>query len=55
MLKRTNFVKSKSDENEYNIIDKDVVIFSKNIENDKVKVCLHGVHKFEDYSPNITE
>ena len=54
-LSPTNFVKSKSDGNEYNIIDKDVVIFNKIIENEKVKVCLYGVHKFEDYADKIID
>ncbi|MCL2313206.1 MAG: hypothetical protein FWC41_12130 [Firmicutes bacterium] len=51
----TDFVCSESNKTKFNIIDKDIIIFNKVVENEKVEICLVGAHKFEDYADKIID
>lgn len=54
-LSSTDFLVSEIEENKFNIIDKNVIIFNKVVKNDKIEVFIFGNHKFENYVGKIID
>ena len=51
----TDFLESETEENQFSIIDKDIVIFNKLVKNEKLAIFIYGNHKIEDYAGKIAD
>ena len=54
-LSITDFVKSERGDNTFTIIEKEVVVFNKIVENKKIQISIYGNHKIEDYANKIID